>query len=194
MAGISIDDLALRLGWRLVVVRQRLCVLRAREFGQAGVLWHPERAGRPVCLLSRVCVWPVDTRAMRAFETWCLADERISRADVVTGRYDYNLWSWHVDIRAAAQWSREVELRDEVKACVSRPMSIRFGHMLAGAPIFTRGEDHRTPALRPGGRNTDAAICGQVVVTRPSEVAFVEGRCRLGADPSQDDAPRRGEK
>lgn len=74
---------------------------------------------------------------MRRFEIWCELEPRITRADLVAGRSDYLVWSWHPTWRDAERWSREVDLRDEVKSCRSKVVEVLFGHTLPGPLIFT---------------------------------------------------------
>lgn len=145
LSGARIEELAQALGWRLTTVRQRLSILRTRGVARASALWYPERAGRPICLITHVSLRNPGLEAMRDFETWSRGDDRVVRADLVTGRCDYVLWSWHGDLRIAERWSQDIALRDEVRTCVSRPVRVLAGHTLIGAPIFTREADGCRP-------------------------------------------------
>jgi len=137
MSGLTIGDVASALGWSMVTIRQRLCVLRSRGIARAVTLWNPDRAGRPIGLLTRVLVQHSALGAMERFEHWCRQEARITRADLVTGRFDYQLWSHHSDLREAETWSRALALNADVRTCVSQVVQVRFGHSLSGAPVFT---------------------------------------------------------
>lgn len=145
MSGLSIGDVASALGWRVVTIRQRLCVLRSREVARAVTLWDPDRAGQPIGLLTRVMIQHTARGAMDRFEDWCRQDACVTRADLVTGRFDYQLWSCHADVRSAMTWAREIALDEDVRISVSQLVHIRFGHGLSGAPVFTSLEDE-TPS------------------------------------------------
>lgn len=140
MSAIGIAELTGRLEWKMSVVRQRLCVLRSQHAGSKAVLWSPDRLGLSVMLVTQVSLRGHSTEALRGFEAWRLAEPSVTRADLMTGRFDYQLWSCHRDWRAADAWSHALRLRPEVRAAEWRPVRVLSGHNLAGAPAFTAVE------------------------------------------------------
>lgn len=172
MMGCTIGNLAGSLAWSLVAVRQRLCVLRARGFGRAVTLWNPERIGLPVCLLTHVGLHHVVPNGLVRFERWCLQDRWVTRADLVAGRFDYQLWSWHADLQRSEAWSNALAAREEVRLVVSRPVRLLSGHTLPGAPIFT-GVEGCPPGAVASGKPPERRA--GVIAVGPSNPDFISG-------------------
>lgn len=138
MRGDHVLGLAGVLGWTAEVVNRRLSGLRGAGFGCSAGVVRPGLSGRPLHMLTYVSLRSLAPNARRSFEAWCVDDAAVAQAVMMAGPFDYALWSWHVDERAATAWRRGVELRPEVARCDSRPVKVLFGHTLDGAPVFSR--------------------------------------------------------
>lgn len=151
MRVIRATDLAAAL--RISLARLGVYLSNLRDLGVAisGAVYFPARAGRPVEALTYVTVETSCPEALRRFEAYCQDDPLISTAVAITGRFDYALWSFHADPRAARDWSHRLELRDEVRRAHTETVRILFGHTFEGGVILG------APPARPPVRSSTAA-------------------------------------
>jgi len=119
-------------------LHQRLSILRRLGLVRAVYLVDPRKRGRPLECLTLVRLARHSRDAMADFEAWCVADPWVTCAARVCGRFDYQLTSFHADLREANRWRRVLEARSEIQKVDQRGVRTLAGHPLSGMPLVSK--------------------------------------------------------
>jgi DNA-binding Lrp family transcriptional regulator len=124
------------LGLSVTACLHQISQLRALGLARTVHLYDPRRVGRDHECLTLVRMRVQTREAIAAFESWCVQDPTISLAVRVCGRFDYQLTTFHADVREATRWRRVLESRAEVAKVEQRQVRTLHGHQLPGLPLL----------------------------------------------------------
>jgi hypothetical protein len=116
----STSELRERLGLSAASLSPQLSQLRHLELVDTVTLHDPRGLGRPLECLTLVRLQRHDPAGLQDFEACCVADRAITSAARICGRYDYQLTSFHADLRDADAWRHRLAARPEVGAVEQR--------------------------------------------------------------------------
>jgi hypothetical protein len=148
-AGGHIGAMMRVLGIGPVTLGHRLSILRSQGLARSVRTFDPGALGRPhqsICLVSLRLSWP---DAIATFEAACKADDAVTAAARICGRFDYQLTTFHSDVRAAHAWRRAMEERPEVHRVEQRSVRLLFGHDLLGLPLVSGSRRSRADPATP---------------------------------------------
>jgi DNA-binding Lrp family transcriptional regulator len=124
-----------RLGISAPILRQRLSMLKALGLARSVTIHDPTRLGRPMEMVTLVTLKAPSADGLAAFEAFLLSDASVTMAARVSGRFDYQLTSFHKDIREADAWRRGLVSQADIAQVSQRRVETRAGHQLAGLPL-----------------------------------------------------------
>jgi hypothetical protein len=119
---------------------RRIAALRRFGLARTGYTFDPRARGLACECSTLVRLADHSAQALGDFEAWCVEDGSVTRAVRICGRFDYQLTSFHRDLREADRWRRVVEARPEVGRVEQRQVRTVLGHQLAGLALTERGE------------------------------------------------------
>ena len=124
------------LGLSPAAFRRTLCEARRRGLARTVTLYSTRLCGGDYECLTLVRLRLQTPDQVEAFEAWCQGEPAIACAAHICGRFDYQLISYHLDLRDADRWRRALEARPEVGQLEQRHVTTLAGHQLAGVPLI----------------------------------------------------------
>jgi DNA-binding Lrp family transcriptional regulator len=135
MAGGDRSAILRRLKISPPILRQRLSMLKARGVARTVTIYDPKQAGRPIETVTLVALSALSADSLAQFEALLLSDSCVTMAARVSGRFDYQLTSFHTDIRDVDAWRRGLASRPCVAKVSQRRVETLVGNQLAGFPL-----------------------------------------------------------
>jgi len=124
--------------------------LRGMGLARTVTLVDPRAMGKEIECQTLVRLRGQTADAIDTFEAWCRDEPAMTGAVRICGRFDYQLMSFHSDIRELDRWRRQLEARPEVGKLEQRQLRTIHGHQLTGIPLIGRGPSGA--ATRGAGR------------------------------------------